>query len=93
MKLIMKSLFIIKEKIFYVLFLKFLLMSSLAFGQFNDNTPNGGTETWVAPVGVTSVVVEAWGGGGGGRTTTANPYAGGGGWWRICKSSLYCGSW
>ena len=79
MKLKMKSLLIIKEKIFYVLFLKFLLMSSLAFGQFNDNTPTGGTETWKAPAGVTSVVVEAWGGGGGGRTTSANPYAGGGG--------------
>lgn len=77
MKLIMKSLFIIKKKIFYVLFLKFLLMSSLAFGQFNDNTP--GTKTWTAPAGVTSVIIEVWGGGGGGRTASASPYAGGGG--------------
>ncbi|WP_213195418.1 Ig-like domain-containing protein [Cloacibacterium caeni] len=79
MKLIMKSLFIIKEKIFYVLFLKFLLMSSLAFGQFNDNTPNGGTETWVAPVGVTSVKAEVWGSGGSGGGSTANNRSGSGG--------------
>jgi len=35
--------------------------------------------TWVAPAGVTSVTVEAWGGGGGGQNGGAHPGAGGGG--------------
>ncbi|AZI69901.1 glycine-rich domain-containing protein [Cloacibacterium normanense] len=81
MKLIMKSLFIIKEKIFYVLFLKFLLMSSLAFGQFNDNTPAPfpGIETFTVPANVTSVKAEVWGSGGSGGGSTANNRSGSGG--------------
>lgn len=38
-----------------------------------------GTSTWQAPVGVTSVTVEAWGGGGAGGGATGNPAKGGGG--------------
>ncbi len=79
MKLKMKSLFIIKEKIFYVLFLKFLLMSSLAFGQFNDNTPLPGIETFTVPANVTSIRAEVWGSGGSGGGSTANNRSGSGG--------------
>lgn len=35
--------------------------------------------TWIAPVGVTSVTVEAWGGGGAGGGASSNPSKGGGG--------------
>lgn len=35
--------------------------------------------TWIAPAGVTSITVEAWGGGGGGGAATGNPAKGGGG--------------
>jgi hypothetical protein len=38
-----------------------------------------GSYTWVAPPGVTSVSVEAWGGGGTGGPATGNPARGGGG--------------
>ncbi len=62
----------------YIFSFLLFLITNFAFGQFNDNTPDG-TETWIAPAGVTSVVVEVWGAGGGGASSSGNPNAGGGG--------------
>lgn len=48
-----------------------------------------GTTNWVVPVGVTSVLVEAWGDGGDGTTSTANLLlGGGGGGGGYCKSII-----
>ncbi|OEL11442.1 por secretion system C-terminal sorting domain protein [Cloacibacterium normanense] len=56
-------------------------MSSLAFGQFNDNTPAPfpGIETFTVPANVTSVKAEVWGSGGSGGGSTANNRSGSGG--------------
>lgn len=53
-----------------------LICSSAAMAVTVTFTASG---NWVAPVGVTSVTVEAWGGGGGGGAATGNPAKGGGG--------------
>lgn len=81
MRVKIESLLIIKEKFFRVLFLKFLLVSSLAFGQFNDNTPAPlpGIETFTVPANVTSIRAEVWGSGGSGGGSTTNKRSGSGG--------------
>ncbi len=58
-----------------------VFLASFGWGQTTDSYTTAGTFTWVCPVGVTSVDVEAWGGGGagGGTNTTAVARAGGGG--------------
>lgn len=59
----------------------FLLMVLLAGNAqaVTDTFATAGAATWVAPAGVTSVTVEAWGGGGGGGAATGSPAKGGGG--------------
>jgi hypothetical protein len=56
-------------------------LGSLQAGTITDKFTAPGATTWVAPAGVTQVVVEAWGGGGrgGSRTSGSNAYGGGGG--------------
>lgn len=57
-----------------------LLLALLAgaAGAVTDTFTTAGNFTWTAPVGVTSVAVEAWGAGGGGGAATGNPAKGGG---------------
>ncbi len=61
-----------------LVFLTGLVFSAASAAETDDyQTP--GTYTWVAPPGVSSVTVEAWGGGGAGGGATGNRAAGGGG--------------
>lgn len=61
------------------------LLLALGLGVASLSSVDAGTQTftssqsWTAPAGVTSVIVEAWGGGGAGGGATANPAKGGGG--------------
>ena len=51
-------------------------ISLVAWGQTQTFTNSG---TFMAPTGVTSIIVECWGGGGAGGAATGNPASGGGG--------------
>ena len=63
--------------VFFLLFA--LVFSQDIFGQTSAVYTTAGANTFVAPVGVTSVTAECWGGGGAGGGATGNPAAGGGG--------------
>lgn len=57
-----------------------LMLFGLLSGQTQTVTfTTAGLGSWVVPVGVTSITVEAWGAGGGGQRSNGNPSAGGGG--------------
>src|SRR5512133_3164656 len=63
-------------------FMRFALLAAVAtWGAGVQAVTNTFTAAgnWVAPAGVTSIVVEAWGGGGAGGGATGNPAKGGGG--------------
>lgn len=63
-------------------FMRFALLAAVAtWGAGVQAVTNTFTASgnWVAPAGVTSIVVEAWGGGGAGGGATGNPAKGGGG--------------
>jgi len=57
-----------------------LLFANGALAQTTENFTTPGATTWLCPLGVTSITVQAWGGGGsGGATTNGAGRAGGGG--------------
>ena len=64
---------------FILAFLFTILGFTDVFGQVTDTYTTTGAGTWIAPCGVTSVTIEAWGAGGSGGGTTANTSLGGGG--------------
>jgi len=80
-----------KSKLFATLTILSLLVSLFSFANnslaavtavetmFGDHTTIDITDNWIAPPGVTSVQVEAWGGGGTGGPATGNNSRGGGG--------------
>ena len=57
----------------------FLFLSGNLLAQTTQTFTTAGTQTWTAPIGVSSISVECWGGGGAGGGATGNPSAGGGG--------------
>lgn len=59
------------------LLLAFIICCNFGLAQTSVTFPS--TTTWVCPVGVTQITIEAWGGGGAGGGATGNPSAGGGG--------------
>lgn len=67
------------SQFFYILSIV-LLFANGALAQTTENFTTPGATTWLCPLGVTSITVEAWGGGGsGGAATNGAGRAGGGG--------------
>src|SRR3954453_22862031 len=75
------------KKLSLLLLLSFASISFIQAQTTLNFSPS--TTTWTCPVGVTSVVVEAWGAGGaGGGNTSSNDGGGGGGGGAYSKSTI-----